>query len=64
MTSQKTQNSNYRHESISSRNAALEIGMAGMHTVWTRYGKGMRPSLKSLAIKYGGMPYRGEGAAH
>jgi hypothetical protein len=23
--------------------------------------KGMRPSLKSFAISYGGMPYRGEG---
>ena len=36
-------------------------GMRGMHTVWTRYGKGMDPSLKSFAIKYGGMPYRGGG---
>src|ERR1700722_3828867 len=36
-------------------------GMGGMHTVWTRYGKGMRPSLKSFAIKYGGMAYRGAG---
>src|ERR1700722_7772055 len=36
--------------------------MEGMHTVWTRYGKGINPPLKSFAIKYGGMPYRGEGA--
>jgi hypothetical protein len=35
-------------------------GMGGMHTVWMRYGKGMRPSLNSFAIKYRGMPY-GEG---
>jgi hypothetical protein len=32
-----------------------------MHTVWTRYGRGIRPSLKSFAIKYGGMPYQGGG---
>ena len=25
--------------------------MRGMHTVWTRYGKGMRPSPNSCAIK-------------
>src|SRR6202021_684165 len=30
--------------------------------VWTRYGKGMRPSPDSNEIKYAGMPYRGEGA--
>jgi len=36
-------------------------GMGGMHTVWTRYGKGMSPSLNSFAIKYRGMPYRGGG---
>jgi len=40
------------------------FGMAGMHTVWTRYGKGMSPSLKPFAIKYGGMPYRGVGVGH
>jgi hypothetical protein len=39
----------------------LPQGMEGMHTVWTRYGKGMRPSPNSFAIKYGGMPYRGVG---
>ncbi len=33
-------------------------GMGGMHTVWTRYGKGMSPSLKPFKIKYGGMAYR------
>jgi len=30
----------------------------GMDEVWKRYG----PTRKSLGIKYGGMPYRGEGA--
>ena len=45
-----------------SRNAASTPSRyEGMHTVWTRYGKGMRPSLNSFAIKYGGMPYRGGG---
>jgi len=29
-----------------------------MDEVWKRYG----PSFKSFAIRYGGMPYRGEGA--
>ena len=64
MTSYKTQNVMNSHESKPLLRATVEIGMEGMHTVWTRYGKGMRPSLKSLAIKYGGMPYRGEGAAN
>ena len=41
--------------------ARCKRGMEGMHTVWRRYGKGMRPSLKSFTIKYGGMAYRGGG---
>jgi hypothetical protein len=48
-------------ESMPLRHAAVEVGMEGMHTVWMRYGKGIRPSLKSSAIKYRGMPYRGWG---
>jgi hypothetical protein len=36
-------------------------GMRGMHTVWTRYGKGIRPSRKSFGLKYRGMAYRGAG---
>jgi hypothetical protein len=41
------------------------LGMEGMHTVWTRYGKGMSPSRKSFAIKYGGMAYlRGRGGGN
>ncbi len=43
------------------RSLLLARGMEGMHTVWTRYGKGMNPSRNSFAIKYGGMTYRGEG---
>src|SRR5580698_2184212 len=39
----------------------LHARYGGMHTVWTRYGKGMYLSLKPFAIKYGGMPYRGAG---
>src|ERR1700722_6740270 len=39
----------------------LPQGMEGMHTVWTRYGKGMNHPHNSFAIKYGGMPYRGGG---
>jgi hypothetical protein len=59
MTSDNTQNAMTCCESKSLLRAAVEIGMQGMHTVWTTYGKGMGPSLKSFAIKYGGMPYRG-----
>jgi hypothetical protein len=61
MTSYKTQNAMNSHESKPLLRATVEIGMEGMHTVWTRYGKGMRPSPNSFAIKYGGMPYGGEG---
>ena len=59
MTCYKTQNAMNSHESKPLPRATVEIGMEGMHTVWMRYGKGMRPSLNSFAIKYGGMPYRG-----
>jgi len=61
MTCYKTQNAMNSHESKPLPRATVEIGMEGMHTVWMRYGKGMRPSLNSFAIKYGGMPYRGGG---
>jgi hypothetical protein len=61
MTSYMTQNAMNSHESKPLLRATVEIGMGGMHTVWTRYGKGMRPSPNSFAIKYGGMPYRVEG---
>jgi hypothetical protein len=34
-----------------------------MHTVWTKYGEGIEPSIKPFAIKYGGMSYPGRGGA-